>query len=277
MELVGYELAARPPYLNRRYPFRPDPRLLAALSPELSAPATWSASQNAALPDGELTRIFLSTPGLHKWLHYLPIYEKTLSDMRHQPARFLEIGIQRGGSLAAWRRYFGSAATVVGIDIDRECRQYDNPSDGTYVRIGAQQDAAFLRSVVEEFGKFDAILDDGSHMASHMIASFNFLFPHGLAPGGIYLVEDLHAGYWTAFRDRRYTFVDMAKGLVDVLHAHYRQATHSGDFQFGWEQRRPVFTVPAIARAIDSVEFHDSIVVIRKSKDPRELPSNIKT
>lgn len=34
------------------------------------------------------------------------------------------------------------------------------------------------------------MVDDGSHIAHHMIASFEVLFPM-LAPGGVYVFEDL--------------------------------------------------------------------------------------
>ncbi len=38
------------------------------------------------------------------------------------------------------------------------------------------------------------IIDDGSHISEHIITSFKTLFPH-LKKGGLYFVEDLHAGW----------------------------------------------------------------------------------
>lgn len=38
-----------------------------------------------------------------------------------RPLRFLEIGVAEGGSLGVWRRFFGSEATVCGVDIDPTC------------------------------------------------------------------------------------------------------------------------------------------------------------
>ena len=38
--------------------------------------------------------------------------------------------------------------------------------------------------------KFDIIIDDGSHIDSHIMVSFNTLFDRYLSPGGLYFVED---------------------------------------------------------------------------------------
>lgn len=38
------------------------------------------------------------------------------------------------------------------------------------------------------------IVDDGSHIPSHQMASWHYLFKT-LKPGGIYVIEDLHTSY----------------------------------------------------------------------------------
>ena len=117
--------------------------------------------------------------------------------------RFLEIGVDRGGSLDAWSRYLGPEATIVGIDINPWCAKFDDREGRRHVRIGGQQDPGFLRSVVSEFGPFDVILDDGSHRPSHMNASFVHLFDGALVPEGTYVVEDLQTNYWRGFETPR--------------------------------------------------------------------------
>jgi hypothetical protein len=37
---------------------------------------------------------------------------------------------------------------------------------------------------------------------------FRHLFANGLASGGVYIVEDIHANYWKAFRDNPMSSVD---------------------------------------------------------------------
>jgi len=85
-----------------------------------------SLSRQVPLPNrpltsqGELYRRFLANEAgdLHKWWHYFDIYEQHFARFREIAPRFLEIGVQRGGSLKLWRDYFGPEAHIVGIDID---------------------------------------------------------------------------------------------------------------------------------------------------------------
>ena len=91
-----------------------------------------------------------------------------------------------------WRDYFGEKATIVGIDIDESCRQFEEGN--VHICIGSQADPAFLREVSGKWGPFDAVLDDGSHMMEHQILTFETLFPL-LKEGGVYLCEDCQCCY----------------------------------------------------------------------------------
>lgn len=274
---VGLEAQRTPPYVGRRRRFRPDRHVEEALGPKLTAIEPWEAADEPEYPDGDLTEIFLATPGLHKWLHCIPVYESVLSPWRNRPFRFLEIGVDRGGSLDAWSRYLGPEATIVGIDINPWCAQFDDPTHGRNVRIGGQQDPAFLRSVVAEFGPFDVILDDGSHRPSHINASFEHLFDEALVPEGTYVVEDLQTNYWQGFRDTNLSFIDLAAGLVDAMHAQYWDVSSETAFRVGSPDRVRSVDVPRVTKMLRSIEFFDSIVVIRKAKADRRLPATIYT
>lgn len=275
LSLVHLEPTRTAPFLHRRYRYRPDPQLLELLGPDLAAETSWAAVKDPKPARGDLAEIFFSTDNVHKWVHYFPIYERALGALRQRPIRFLEIGVFRGGSLAAWKRYFHSESTIVGIDIEPSCNQFDDPERNVHVRIGKQQDPDFLRAVVEELGPFDVILDDGSHMTSHMIDSFRFLFGDGLVDGGLYLAEDVHSSYWSWYRDSRYSFVDFARGLVDLIHAHYPQARREDQFRAHEVKQQTSFMVPKITTLLESIEFHDSVVVARRAPRPRELPYSV--
>jgi hypothetical protein len=275
---VGLALQKAPPFVGRRYRYRrPRRGVERAIGSGLMAAETWQAEPSPSFPEGELAAIFQSTPGLHKWLHYIPVYESALGKFRHVPVRFLEIGVDRGGSLAAWTRYFGPEATIVGIDINPGCVRFDDPANRRHVRIGGQQDPGFLDSVVKEFGPFDVILDDGSHRPAHMNASFRHLFDRGLVPGGLYMAEDLHTNYWHGFRDAPVSFVDLAKGLVDEIHAPYWDVLSEPEFLIGSDTRRASVEVPRITKLLQSIEFFDSIVIIRKARGERALPASMYT
>lgn len=171
----------------------------------------------------------------------------------------LEIGVNGAGSLDMWREYFGSDATIYGIDINPECAAFDTPQ--TPVRIGSQDDPDFLQNVVREMGGLDVVLDDGSHKGRHQRKSFEVLFPL-LNEGGLYIIEDTHTSYWLRFgggMGRRGTAIEFAKRMVDDMHA--------------WYHRRRAKT-PA-QHEVGSVIFHDSIIVIEKQR--RDPPGHIIT
>ena len=132
---------------------------------------------------------------------YTPNYHKMFAPLRDRPLRLLEIGVggyaddDRGGqSLRMWRDYFPKAR-IVGIDIQKKTMDL-----GPRVTIlqGSQVDPEFLASLVADHGPFDIIIDDGSHRNEHIVESFRLLFP-GLAPGGIYVAEDVQTSFHPRF------------------------------------------------------------------------------
>lgn len=152
----------------------------------------------AAYGAGRAAEIFFANQGrtVHKWLHYLAIYNSLLGPYVGSAVRMLEIGVYKGGSLALWRKFLGDKATLFGVDIDPSCARYDGERGS--VRIGSQDDPEFLAQVVAEMGGVDIVLDDGSHVASHQRVSFETLFPL-LSEGGLYLIEDMHTAYWPSY------------------------------------------------------------------------------
>jgi hypothetical protein len=209
---------------------------------------------------GDLAKIYFNHHGrvIHKWLHYLEAYDKNFSRYRNTSVKMLEIGVFQGGSLELWREYFGPQATIFGVDIDPECANRVN--EPNQVRIGSQDDAAFLVQVVEEMGAPDIILDDGSHVSRHQLASFSILFPL-LKDGGLYVIEDLHTAYWPGFYEGGYrrsnTAIGLIKQIIDDLHS--------------WYHERPTST-PA-KEEISAIHVYDSIVFVEKKKKiaPRHI------
>jgi hypothetical protein len=183
----------------------------------------------------------------HKWLQYFPAYERHLERFRNRHVTLFEIGVSEGGSVTRWKRYLGPFVTIVGIDILDVCRQLED--DQIHIRIGSQDDPGFLRSLVEEFGSPDIVIDDGSHIQQHINTSFETLYPH-VAKNGIYLVEDLHAAYWPnhgAGLRHPDSFIERAKAYVDEIHAEYT----------GNELPRT-----ALGDRTTSIHFYDSVIVL---------------
>lgn len=205
--------------------------------------------------EGPLADIFFGpkTRLVDKWLHYLPVYEKHFGPYRDTDLKFLEIGVFKGGSLEMWRKYFGPNSKICGIDIDPACADYETP--GTTVRIGSQADPEFLRTVVDELGAPDIILDDGSHVAAHQDASFRTLFPL-LKDGGLYVIEDLHTAYWPQWEGgyrRKGTAIELVKTMIDDMHGWYHDLGTSTPGQ----------------TEIGAIHVYDSMVFIEKQKKQR--------
>jgi len=209
-----------------------------------------------------LDGIFWSNQGpiVHKWHHYLPIYERYFGLYRCKNPKFLEIGVSKGGSLAIWRTYFGPDATIFGIDIDPACM--DSNGEHGQVRIGSQDDAKFLKSVVKEMGGVDIVLDDGSHFSKDIRASLEVLFPL-LSDGGIYMVEDLHATYWKSYQggyQNSNSFIEDIRQMYDDMHHWYHSKGQKID---------------ATANNLSAIHLYDSIAVLEKNKIGRPQHSQV--
>ena len=100
-----------------------------------------------------------------KWVQYLEVYEWCFAPHRNRPCRILEIGVQNGGSLQLYQKYFPLAEKIIGVDIDPKCRSVE--SGNIIIEIGSQADRAFLADISDAHGPFDIDIDDGSHIFEH--------------------------------------------------------------------------------------------------------------
>ena len=190
---------------------------------------------------------------IHKWMHYFPIYERHLSPYRNKTVTLVEVGVSKGGSLQMWQRFLGPMATLVGIDIDPSCK--DHEDDNIFVRIGDQSDKSFLQSIMQEFGNPDIVIDDGSHVMSHITATFEYFYSR-LPKNGIYIVEDLHTAYWEEFEggiNNPNTFINKSKAFVDKLNADHSRGAIEPDF---------------ISKNTFGISFYDSVVVLERGSIP---------
>jgi len=196
---------------------------------------------------------FLGNQGrvIHKWTHYFPIYETHFARYVNLPVTFIYIGCGEGGSLNLLKRYLGPLAQIVGIDINENCRAFEEDQIG--VRIGDQKDPQFLSTVLAEFGTPDVVLDDGSHMMADVTASFRYLYSR-TAPSGVYMIEDLHTAYWDEFgggAGREGSFIELSKSLIDELNA---------------EHARNQVPVTDFTKSTLSMHFYDSVVAFERGR-----------
>jgi hypothetical protein len=186
---------------------------------------------------------------IHKWKHYFPIYERHFKEFVYRPVTLIEIGCGLGGSLQMWKQYFGPHARIVGIDIDPQCQKY--AEDQIEIYIGAQQDTTFLQRVIDQVGIPDIVVDDGSHVMSHLVPTFEFFYPKMLK-NGVYLVEDLHTAYWEEYEGglrKATSFIEICKNLIDELNADHSR----GDLP-----------PTEFTRFTMAMHFYDSVVVFER-------------
>lgn len=199
-----------------------------------------------------LQALFWNNEGrvIHKWHHYLDIYDRHFAPFRGTAPTVLEIGVQNGGSLQMWRDYFGADARLFGIDIDPTCASLDG--DAGVVRIGSQDVPEFLAAVLAETGPLDIVIDDGSHRMDHIPVSLEVLLPHVRA-GGVYLIEDLHCAYWPSHGgglEAEANFFNQLRRIIDDLHAPY----HGGGQ-----------TLP-LSDLVTGLHVYDSIAVLDRGR-----------
>ncbi|OZH55785.1 methyltransferase, partial [Hydrocoleum sp. CS-953] len=120
-----------------------------------------------------------------KWSSYLLVYERILKSYRNQKVRLLEIGVQNGGSLEIWAKYFSNAKLIVGCDINPKCANLSYEDPRIHVFVGDATRDRIKSNLVELSKSFDIIIDDGSHYSSDIIKSFATYFPL-LRCGGVY-------------------------------------------------------------------------------------------
>jgi len=227
-----------------------------------------SLAKRAEQSSGPLYDLFLAgrEERVHKWHHYFDTYERHLARYRGRPFRMLEIGVQYGGSLAMWAEYFGPEASIVGIDINPDVKNYAPALANVSVRVGDQRDTTFLAEIEAEFGPFDVIIDDGGHTALQQIETFNFLYP-SMAADGVYICEDTHTSYWENFKDagKNATFLTYVKKLIDILHAPYfKEDLFLGRYGTVPEERDGELQTYRFAAETHAILIYDSMAVFER-------------
>ena len=196
---------------------------------------------------------------------YCKKYEKYLPFNRSDNLNILEIGVFRGGSLNTWSDYYFNS-NILGIDIDQNCKVFEK-GEKIKVEIGSQFDEKFLNYIVNQYGPFDLIIDDGSHNNQHVIFSFEKLFS-AINPNGVYIVEDSCTSYWQEFGGgfrKEDSSIAYFKNIIDDVN-------FNGVYNLfnSWWCRKDIELInslkkeTSIRKDIESINFLNSIIIIAK-------------
>lgn len=150
---------------------------------------------------------------------FLDFYDNVFKDYRHKEIKILEIGIDKGASIAMLREYF-TKAEIHATDVIQS--YLENMENKKLYNVKCnyldQSNKESLEKYFDDHGTFDIIIDDGSHKMSHQKLTFNVCMDKGLNEKGIYVLEDLHTSLLSQYPKSLYideepTSLDMLKNL----------------------------------------------------------------
>lgn len=214
-----------------------------------------SPEHEGAEPTNPLRQYFEGVsegPGIWKWLHYFNVYHQHLQKFVGREISLVEVGVYSGGSMPMWREYFGQGCQVHGIDIQEECKAYEN--DHTTIHIGDQADRRFWGQFRKAVPQVDVLIDDGGHTPEQQMVTLEEMLPH-LRPGGVFICEDIH-GLGNEFTSFIYS-------LVNNLNAENRTS----------DKTKVVYQSTPFQSAIRSINLYPFLVVIEKFDVPSQYLS----
>ena len=192
---------------------------------------------------------------------YIDIYHEYFKKIKDEKLKILEIGIADGYSLLTWSDYFKNS-TIIGIDIHKiDIVEKKLDRKNIEIHQGSQNDENFIKSIIDKYGSFDVIIDDGSHIVKDVKKSFKLLFPT-LTNNGLYIVEDMQTSYIHFFGgnpfDLKYSnsHMNFFKNLTDSLN--YQEIAN------------PFYIKKEYDSKIINISFYQNMVVVRKGENNKE-------
>jgi len=205
-----------------------------------------------------------------KWDIYLSIYDRAFAPYQEKEISLLEIGIQNGGSLEVYARYFRNHKLIVGCDIDPRCASLSYPDYKNVNVVVGNANTVETKERIEVLSDgFDIIIDDGSHTSDDIVLSFLNYFPK-LKAGGLFVIEDLHASYWQSHGGGLFhpsSSMAFLKDLSDLLNfEHWGVPTTAQEFLAARHPRYALAIMDRDLSGLHSVQFFNSVCLI--TKDP---------
>jgi 23S rRNA U2552 (ribose-2'-O)-methylase RlmE/FtsJ len=120
--------------------------------------------------------------------NYSHIYYNLFGHFRNDCKLILEVGINKGGSLRLWRKFFKNAK-IYGADINPKTFFSEKNIETLYVDQLNRKSIEILMKKIN-LKNFDIIIDDGLHTPKANFNLFSIAFKY-LRDGGIYIIEDV--------------------------------------------------------------------------------------
>jgi hypothetical protein len=192
---------------------------------------------------------------------YAPHYKSYFSGIRLKRIKMLEIGIGGasytlgGRSINAWKCYF-PFAHLVACDIEDKSIL---KSSRVTIRQLDQSDAKQLQEMITRDGPFDIIIDDGSHVNSHQILTFQNTFS-GLKNNGVYVIEDIQTSFWKKYGGEDFNGV----GFEDTCFGYFTEMSKYLNYCEFENTKGSEVIFKDFADQICTISFHHNLIVIKK-------------
>jgi len=212
----------------------------------------------------------LASAGSDKAGHhgYTRFYSREFELLRDQPIRLVEIGVEQGRSMKGWQLYFANAAThVYGIGYGNWQTQFKTECDAAVqtatsaasactIFRGDQSNATFLGAFLQDSGgRFDIVIDDGSHVPGHQRVTFETLWP-SIVPGGLYTIEDVETSYW---REDAIVYGYTMEGQRSIV-GHMQAVAHAINREFTNGES----PLPELYNDVSTIMFAQNMIILRK-------------
>jgi 23S rRNA U2552 (ribose-2'-O)-methylase RlmE/FtsJ len=186
---------------------------------------------------------------------YIDVYKLYFDNIKDEKLKILEIGIADGKSLLTWSEYFKNSL-IIGIDIHKiDITEKKLDRQNIEVHQGSQSDSNFIKKITELYGKFDIIIDDGSHLAKDVKKSFHLLFPY-LDNNGLYIVEDVQTSYNHFFGGNPFD--------LKYSNSHMNFFKHLTDRLNYQEIANPFYISNKYDSKITNISFYHNLIFVRK-------------
>ena len=209
----------------------------------------------------KIFKLFKSSPHSSlKWDNYFEIYEASLKKFINKKVTLVEIGVGNGGSLFMWKKFLGSKAKIIGIDLNPDAKKFEK--FGFKIFIGDQADPNFWKKFYIKNGKIDILIDDGGHTNLQQITALMESIEN-IKNDGLIIIEDTHTSFmnYKGFKNPSdYSLINFTNKIIENLH-----------------RRNPMIKkkMNLFSKKISSIEYFDSIVIIKISKKKYSYSKNL--
>ena len=201
------------------------------------------------------------------WLphDYLRHYEMFFKDFRDEATTIIEFGCDKGDSLRLWEDYFPKA-TIYGVDLATQAQNFVTDRINIVIGNAAEQDTYDAIEQDLNGKQPSVIIDDASHAWSEQRITL-MMFWKMLAPGGIYIIEDLECGTQGAYPEYK-PAIDDAQPFFDFIQDRcrvLRWPISKAGFEERAHQQLPKI-IQTFEEELDMCTFIPGAIILRKKE-----------